>query len=84
MKYHVMQAHPDRDDFINYFVNWVKQPDASRSLMPGAVRRFGVMPALPYPEEQVRKIAGFLFDTNFKMPGWYRKHYETEHGKPPQ
>jgi len=81
MKNHVMKAYPSREDFINYIVDWVKQPDASRSLMPGAVRRFGVMPALPYPEEQVRKVAGFLYDTNLKMPGWYRKHYEAEHGK---
>jgi mono/diheme cytochrome c family protein len=84
MKNHVMQAYPRREDFINYVIHWVKQPDASRSLMPGAVRRFGVMPALPYPEEQVRKVAGFLYDTNFKKPGWYRKHYEAEHGEPPK
>lgn len=84
MKNHVVQAYPGREDFINYIVQWVQQPDASNSLMPGAVRRFGVMPALPYPEEQVREIAAFLFDTDFKMPGWYRKHYEAEHGKPPE
>ena len=82
VKNHVIQAHPRRDDFIQYIVQWVKQPDASSSLMPGAVRRFGVMPGLPYSEEQVRKIAAFLYDTEIKMPGWYRKHYEAEHGKP--
>ena len=84
VKNHVIQAYPQRDDFINYIVQWVERPDASTSLMPGAVRRFGVMPALPYSEEQVRKIAAFLYDTDFKMPGWYRKHYEAEHGKPPE
>ena len=84
MKNHVMQAYPGREDFINYIVLQVKQPDASRSLMPGAVRRFGVMPPLSYPEEQVREIAAFLFDTDFKMPGWYRKHYQAEHGKLPE
>ena len=84
VKNHVIQAYPRRDDFINYIVQWVKQPDASRSLMPGAVRRFGVMPALPYPDEQVRKIATFLYDTDLKIPGWYREHYEAEHGKPPE
>lgn len=84
MKNHVIQAYPGRDEFIDYVVRWVKQPDASKSLMPGAVSRFGVMPALVYPEEQVREIAAFLYDTNFKMPGWYRKHYEAEHGKSPE
>ena len=84
VKNHVIQAYPRRDEFIDYVVRWVKQPDALRSLMPGAVSRFGVMPALAYPEEQVREIAAFLYDTNFKMPGWYRKHYEAEHGKSPE
>ncbi len=84
MKNHVMQAYPNREDFINYIVHWVRQPDASRALMPGAVRRFGVMPALSYPDDQVRKVAEFLYDTNLRMPGWYRKHYEAEHGKTPR
>ncbi len=82
MKNHVIQAYPRREDFINYIVQWVNNPDASRTLMPGAVRRFGLMPALPYPEEQVRKVAAFLYDTELRMPGWYRQHYEAEHGQP--
>ncbi len=84
MKNHVIKAYPQRQDFINYIVQWVRHPDASRALMPGAVRRFGLMPALPYPEDQVRKIAEFLYDNNLKMPRWYQQHYEQEHGKPYQ
>ncbi|MDJ0833145.1 MAG: c-type cytochrome [Gammaproteobacteria bacterium] len=82
IKNHVLRAYPKREDFINYIVQWVKQPDASRALMPGAVRRFGVMPALAYPEDQVRKVAEFLYDSNLRMPRWYQQHYEQEHGKP--
>lgn len=82
MKNHVIRAYPQRDDFINYVVHWVRSPDASRSLMPGAVRRFGIMPTLPYAEDQVRKAAAFIYDTNFRKPGWYQKHYEAEHGIP--
>ena len=82
VKNHVLRAYPQREDFIDYIVQWVKQPNASRALMPGAVRRFGEMPALPYPEDQVRKIAEFLYDSNLTIPDWYQQHYEQEHGKP--
>jgi mono/diheme cytochrome c family protein len=83
MKNHVMGRYPAREDFINYVVNWVKKPDASRSLMPGAVNRFGVMPAFPYEEDQVRAIAAFIYDSDLTMPGWYQQHYQQQHGKPP-
>lgn len=83
MKNHVISAYPQREDFINYIVRWVEQPDASRALMPGAVRRFGVMPTFAYPQEQVRKVAEFLYDTDMRLPDWYRDHYRAEHGEAP-
>jgi len=81
---HVKRAYPQRQDFINRVVQWVQKPDASRSLMPGAVRRFGLMPAIPRVETQTWHIAGYLYDTKLSPPGWYRQHFEAEHGRPPQ
>lgn len=80
---HVKRAHPNREDFINYIVNWVPYPDASKALMPGAVKKFGVMPALPFPESDLRIVAEFLYDNGGKMPDWYAEHYQAEHGKSP-
>ncbi|TPE51596.1 cytochrome c [Maribrevibacterium harenarium] len=78
---HVKRTYPNREDFVNYVVNWVPSPDASKALMPGAVKKFGLMPALPYDSEQVRQIAEFLYDNGGKMPDWYAEHYQQEHGK---
>jgi mono/diheme cytochrome c family protein len=83
MKNHVMGRYPAREDFIKYVANWVKKPDATRSLMPGAVKRFGVMPAFPYAEDQVRAVAAFIYDSDLTMPGWYQQHYQQQHGKKP-
>ncbi len=83
MKNHILGSYPAREDFINYVVNWVKNPDASRSLMPGAVMRFGVMPTFPYEKDQVRAVAAFIFDSDLTMPGWYQQHYQQQHGKKP-
>ncbi len=83
MKNHIMGRYPAREDFINYVVNWVKKPDATRSLMPGAVKRFGVMPAFPYVEDQLRAVAAFIYDSDLTMPGWYQQHYQQQHGTLP-
>lgn len=59
----------DEDAFIKTVSDWVKAPDKQKSRMPGAVRRFGLMPALAYPEDEVTAIAKYIYKTDFIMPG---------------
>jgi hypothetical protein len=40
----------------------VEYPDKDVSLMRGAIKKFGLMPKLPYKQEEVRKVAEFLYD----------------------
>ncbi|CAA6809891.1 MAG: Unknown protein, partial [uncultured Thiotrichaceae bacterium] len=47
VKGHVIGVYPERDDFIQRVKSWVKAPDEKDVLMPGAVRKFGLMPAMP-------------------------------------
>ncbi len=81
---HVKSAHPARPDFVNYIVQWVANPQVENALMPGAVRKFGVMPKLPYDAAQVRLIAEYLYDGETARPAWYIEHYEAEHGHKPK
>jgi mono/diheme cytochrome c family protein len=71
IKSRVLQAYPRREDFINRIVQWVQRPDASRALIPEAVKRYGLMPALPYSEQQLRSIAEYLYDTEVTSSGWH-------------
>jgi mono/diheme cytochrome c family protein len=80
---HIKGSYPDREEFIERIVDWVWQPDASQSLMPGALRRFGPMPKLGYDAEQVRLIAEYLFDDGPPLPDWYVEHYRQMHGRDP-
>lgn len=59
----------EKEAFIKTVSSWIKTPDAQKSKMPGAVRRFGVMPALPLPDDQVAAIANYVYETDFEMPG---------------
>ena len=78
---HVRSAYPQREDFVQQIVDWVEYPDKDVSLMQGAIKKFGLMPKLPYKPEEVKKVAEFLYDEKATPPTWYKKHYEEKHGK---
>nr|CAA6822287.1 MAG: Unknown protein [uncultured Thiotrichaceae bacterium] len=85
VKGHVIAVHPERDDFIKRVVSWVKEPNADDALMPGAVRKFKVMPAMPHlSDEDLVAVAEYLYDTDMELPDWYKEHYEEEHGEAPK
>jgi|ETNmetMinimDraft_8_1059916.scaffolds.fasta_scaffold29320_2 hypothetical protein len=77
---HTKKAYPYREDFIERIVDWVSEPDASQSIMPSAVMRFGLMPKLPYSESDVSIIAEYLYDGNLLLPEWYQEHKKMNHG----
>ena len=81
VKNHVIAAYPERDEFIKRVVGWVKSPNADEALMPGAIGKFGLMPALPMNDADLQAVAGYLYDANMNLPDWYKEHYEAEHGK---
>ena len=83
VKIHVKQAYTSRDAFVQRIVDWVEEPDEAITLMPGAVKRFGLMPKLSYKNEDVRKVAEYIYDTDFIVPEWYRIHYKQMHGTEP-
>ena len=83
VKIHVKRVYASRDAFVQRIVDWVEDPDEAITLMPGAVNRFGLMPRLSYEKDDVRKIAEYIYDTNFEVPEWYRRHYEKKHGAEP-
>lgn len=84
VKDHVIKAYPDREAFIKRVASWIKAPNANDVLMPGAVGKFGLMPAMPQlTDNEAQTVAAFLFDTNLSEPDWYKAHYQAEHGKTP-
>jgi mono/diheme cytochrome c family protein len=80
---HVKGVYPEREAFVKRIVEWVENPNPNDVLMPGAAKRFGVMPKLGYPKKDVRKIAEFLYDHRVDLPQWYIEHYRQQHGRDP-
>ena len=69
-----------KNEFTNAILAWIAKPSLEKSKMPGAVDRFGVMPYLPVPEENIRQIAEYLYDYEIEQPEWFEEHYQKSHG----
>ena len=42
--------------------DYVQSPDQNKALMPGAVQRFGLMPAMPLPDEVLNKVSHYFWN----------------------
>jgi mono/diheme cytochrome c family protein len=56
------RSYPDQISFTERLVDWVKSPNPESALMSGAVKKYGLMPGQPYPEEEIRVIAEFMYE----------------------
>jgi len=54
---HYKPTYPKKEDFINAITAWVKNPIKENTLMPGAVRKFDVMPHLGYGDNEIKQIS---------------------------
>lgn len=73
----------DKDAFVAAVSAYIQNPSEEAARMPGAIKKFGLMPNLGLDAETADAIAAFVWETDFSEPGWYRKHYQEEHGKAP-
>ncbi len=70
-----------KESFINDIQKWIKNPNEEGAKMFGAVRRFGVMQKLPYPEDVIEQIADYMFDNEIEQPEWFEEHYKQMRGQ---
>jgi mono/diheme cytochrome c family protein len=47
---------------VNHLVAYMKSPDSKKAVDPQAVARFGLMPAVQLPEQELRTVAGWVWD----------------------
>ena len=73
------KAAYDKDAFVKRVVAWIDAPSTEKSIMPGAVRNFNLMPPLPLSLEDREKIADYFYETEFEEPAWFAEHERGEH-----
>ncbi|MGB5463253.1 MAG: c-type cytochrome [Aureibaculum sp.] len=68
-----------REEFIEAMVNWAKDPSEENALMFGAVQQFKLMPKQEFNEEDLFKIAAYIYDNEIEQPEWFEAHFNQEH-----
>ena len=81
VKKHYLEDGMTEVQFVDAIVDFLEQPSEKTSKMPGAVKKFGVMPNMSFPKEQVQKIAEYIYNQKIESPKWFEEHYNEKHKK---
>lgn len=81
VRLHYIDTYPDETSFVKAVSSWVQKQENSRSLMPGAIQKFKIMPPLAIVEEDAKKIAAYIYAGDIEKPEGFEKHVEKMHGK---
>tara|TARA_R110000868_G_scaffold145181_4_gene365257 strand:+ start:34189 stop:35175 length:987 start_codon:yes stop_codon:yes gene_type:complete len=78
VKKHYIDENTTEDEFIRAIIAWTNKPAIENSKMPGAIRRFGIMPYQSYSEKDLREIASYMYAYTIDQPEWFEEHFEQE------
>lgn len=80
VKKHYISENTSKEEFTADMLSWINNPNEEDAKMRGAVKKFGVMPNTPYPEETIQQIADYMFDNEIEQPEWFEDHLDEERG----
>ena len=81
VRLHYIGNYPDKASFVEAVANWVERPDARKSMMRGAIRRFNLMPPVSIARDDAEKIAAYIYQGDIEKPAGFDKHVEEVHGR---
>lgn len=62
---HYKPAYPNKSDFVKATTDFINNPSEEKTLMPGAIKKFKLMPKLMYDEEELQLILETLYNMDF-------------------
>jgi mono/diheme cytochrome c family protein len=68
-----------KESFVNAIAEWAINPEADQAKMRGAVAQFNVMPKQGFKEEDIRKIAIYMYENKLEQPEWFAVHEKEMH-----
>ena len=69
----------NKEDFVNAVVAYASDPKAENALMIGAVNKFKAMPKQAFQEEDLKKIAAYIYENKIETPEWFEEHFQQNH-----
>ncbi len=81
IKKHYITSNTSHEKFTKELAEFLNKPSGENSKMPDAIKKFGLMPKLIYSDEQISKIATYIYFTELEKPGWFEKHDQDQKEK---
>lgn len=78
IKAHYINKNTLLEDFTKEFVSFVLKPSKDAAKMRGAIRRFGLMPYQKFKEDDIKKIADYIYNYQIEEPSWFKEHWEEK------
>ena len=69
----------NKEDFVNAVVAYASDPKAENALMIGAVDKFKAMPKQAFSEDDLKKIATYIYENTIETPEWFEDHFQQNH-----
>jgi len=60
-----------KQDFVDRIVRYAQNPSEANSIMPGAIRNFGLMPKQAFKKEDLETIAAYIYEHDISTDAWY-------------
>ncbi|MFK5880551.1 MAG: hypothetical protein QM478_13780, partial [Flavobacteriaceae bacterium] len=62
---HYKPTYPNKEGFIAAVMDIINNPSVDKTLMPGAVKKFNLMPKIVYDQTELRLIVETLYDMDY-------------------
>ena len=78
---HYLDVYPDEASFVQAITSWLEKQDEAKSLMPGAIQNFKLMPPLAISKDDAASVAAYLYAGDIEKPEGLDKHMNEMHQK---
>lgn len=65
VKEHYLPNYQNKEDFVKAITYIVNNPSEEKTLMPGAIKKFNLMPKLNYNQDELKLIAETIYEYDF-------------------
>ena len=81
IKKHYITSNTTQTEFTKELIKFINNPSEENSKIPNAVQKFNLMPKMNFSEDEISKIASYIYNTELEKPNWFEKHYNEEKQK---
>lgn len=78
IKKHYLTEGVSLEQFTQDLASFLNDPSEEKSKMPGALRRFNLMPKMSFSDDHISKIATYMYYAEIEQPDWFEEHYKQE------